>query len=142
MSPNSLLIVEDCDIEREKIKRVISKMKVEIEVLEAENGEEGLDLLRDQFQGKKQTPLPIVFLDLNMPRMNGFEFLEELRQESDIKRAQVVVFTSSDHPKDILRAYDYNVAGYITKPDFKSLKPAMETIFGYFSLTENPGCNA
>jgi DNA-binding NarL/FixJ family response regulator len=67
----------------------------------------------------------LVFLDLNMPGMNGHEFLAELRADAELQRTIVFVLTTSDHDRDIQRAYEQNVAGYFLKSEIDSLIAAI-----------------
>src|SRR5205823_6595315 len=83
----------------------------------ANDGFEALDLLRGTNGKEKISPLPrIILLDINMPKMNGLEFLKEMRNDPDIKGISVFVLTTSNDDKDKVEAYNYNIAGYIIKP--------------------------
>jgi CheY-like chemotaxis protein len=81
----------------------------------------------------------MVLLDLNMPRMNGIEFLEAIRQDPQLKTVPVVVLTTSSAEEDRLNAYRHNVAGYIVKPvQFDSFAHTMATLTEYWNLCEFP----
>ena len=84
-------------------------------IVRARDGLEALEILR----GNENTPsLPkpfIILLDINMPRMNGLEFLHELRKDRDLKQTIVFVLTTSNNAQDRYNAYQFNVAGYILK---------------------------
>jgi CheY-like chemotaxis protein len=111
----TVLLVEDDEVDVETVKRSFAKMKIANPVRVACDGIEGLETLRGQ--GSKP-PLPrpyVVLLDLNMPRMNGIEFLQELRRDPDLHNAIVFVVTTSARDADRVAAYDLNVAGYILK---------------------------
>lgn len=109
-----LLLVEDDELDVMAIKRALRKAKVANELVVAKDGVEGLAILR----GEGATPLHqpyLILLDLNMPRMNGIEFLTELREDPLLRDSIVFVLTTSDSDSDIVRAYDKFIAGYIVK---------------------------
>lgn len=107
----SLLMVEDDDIDATALKRALHKLKLLNPVYRARDGLEAIELLR---AGEIPTPY-IILLDLNMPRMNGLEFLEELRADPILTHAVVFVLTTSKSDEDILAAYREHVAGYLFK---------------------------
>jgi CheY-like chemotaxis protein len=81
----------------------------------------------------------LVLLDLNMPKMNGIEFLRELRADPELHGTPVVVLTTSDDERDRVEAYNLNVAGYILKPvTFMNFVEAMATLNKYWTLVEMP----
>ena len=107
----SLLIVEDDDIDATALKRALHKLKLLNPVYRAKDGLEAIELLR-----KGEIPMPyIILLDLNMPRMNGLEFLEELRSDPSLTHSIVFVLTTSKSDEDIIAAYREHVAGYLLK---------------------------
>ena len=107
----SLLMVEDDDIDATALKRALHKLKLLNPTYRAKDGLEAIELLRSG-----QVPAPyIILLDLNMPRMNGLEFLEELRSDPQLTQAVVFVLTTSKSDEDILAAYREHVAGYLLK---------------------------
>ncbi|PCI33742.1 MAG: response regulator [Flavobacteriaceae bacterium] len=106
-----ILLVEDDRIERLKFLKVVKKMAVESQVFEVENGEEAIEYL---LQSSK---LPsIVVLDLNMPKMNGIEFLSKLKKDNRLKYLPAIVLTTSCNQKDLLECYRIGIAGYVLKP--------------------------
>ena len=88
----------------------------------------------------KIEPTPkIILLDINMPKMNGIEFLSKLREISTLKSISVFVMTTSNEDKDKMDAYNLNVAGYILKPlSFDSFLEAVSTLNNYWNLSEMP----
>jgi CheY-like chemotaxis protein len=81
----------------------------------------------------------LVLLDLNMPRMNGIEFLRELRQDQNLKSIPVIVLTTSNEDRDKVEAYNLNVAGYILKPvTFSNFVEVVGTLNKYWMLSEIP----
>lgn len=107
----SLLMIEDDDIDATAMKRALHKLKLLNPVYRARDGLEGIELLR---AGEVPSPY-IILLDLNMPRMNGLEFLEELRADPTLTHSVVFVLTTSKSDEDILAAYREHVAGYLLK---------------------------
>lgn len=110
----SILHIEDDIVDTMVVERILKKKNLVSELFNAKNGVEALDLLKGK-NGKKVNP-EIILLDLNMPKMNGLEFLKELRADADLKSIKVFVLTTSDDENDKKTAYKYNVSGYIIKP--------------------------
>jgi CheY-like chemotaxis protein len=108
----SILLVEDNEIDVMGVQRAFRQSSFENSLVVAGNGCEALELLRDD--GKVPRPY-LVLLDLNMPRMNGIEFLQEIRRDHDLRKSVVFVLTTSNAPEDRSKAYEQNVAGYIVK---------------------------
>jgi len=78
-------------------------------------------------------------LDLNMPKMNGIEFLRELRADLELKPIPVIVLTTSNEDRDKVEAYNLNVAGYVLKPvTFSKFVEAVGTLNRYWTLSEMP----
>ena len=109
-----LLIVDDDELTAESLQRCLRKINSVFRVIPAEDGQEALDILRGKSQKHIERPF-IVLLDLNMPRMNGFEFLGELRADSKFRGSVVFVLSTSDAETDISRAYEQCIAGYMVK---------------------------
>jgi CheY-like chemotaxis protein len=107
----TILLVDDDEVDVMGIKRAFSKARLENSIIVASDGMEALAKLRE---GKVVQPY-LVLLDLNMPRMNGLEFLETARRDPGLRGAIVFVLTTSRDQGDMQRAYQYNVAGYIVK---------------------------
>lgn len=81
----------------------------------------------------------VVMLDINMPRMNGIEFLREIRADPKLARTPVVVLTTSNDEQDRVEAYNLNVAGYLLKPvTFNNFVNVMAALNAYWSLVELP----
>lgn len=110
----SILVVDDDEISIELVERALRKTKRPYRVVPAGNGLEALSILRGQSDTRIEAPF-LVLLDLNMPAMNGFEFLDEIRRDDDLRQTVVFVLTTSDAPEDIARAYQEQIAGYMTK---------------------------
>ncbi len=134
-----LLLVEDDEVDVMNVKRAFKKNNITNPLYFASNGLEALDMLR----GIGDTQLPrerrVILLDLNMPKMNGIEFLRELRSDPELKLIPVIVLTTSNEDRDKVEAYNFNVAGYIVKPvTFYKFVEAVETLNRYWSLNELP----
>lgn len=126
----SILLVEDDDVAAEAVTRSLAKNGVAWPVVVAEDGLAALDILRGRDPVRRLSYPYIILLDLNMPRMNGFEFLRELRDDKALSSAVVFVPTTSDAPSDRDRAYRENIAGYMVKaavgPQFSRLAKFLE----------------
>jgi CheY-like chemotaxis protein len=107
----NLLIVDDDDIDATALRRALQKLKLLNPLYRAKDGLEALEILRN---GEIPSPY-IILLDINMPRMNGLEFLEALRADPDLTASVVFVLTTSKSDEDIIAAYREHVAGYLLK---------------------------
>lgn len=135
-----ILLIEDDIVDVESVKRAFAKSKIANPLHIAKDGLEALDLLQGQHGKQQLTPMPrIVLLDLNMPRMNGLEFLQHIRDDVVLKSLLVFVMTTSKEEQDIVSAYNFNIAGYIIKPvDFDSFTEALHRLQLYWTLLEFP----
>lgn len=111
----SILLVEDDDVAAESVTRSLRKNDVDYPVVLAEDGLVALEILRGRHPNRRIAKPYIILLDLNMPRMNGFEFLQELRADNVLREAVVFVLTTSSSDEDRNRAYQENIAGYMVK---------------------------
>ena len=137
----NILLIEDDEVDVMNVKRAFKKYKITNPLYVAGNGLEGLEMLRSQDREQPQVPESrrLVLLDLNMPKMNGLEFLQELRKDDNLKRTPVIVLTTSDEDKDRMEAYNLNVAGYILKPvTFNNFAEVMVALNKYWTLCEMP----
>ncbi|MBK5285408.1 MAG: response regulator [Bacteroidia bacterium] len=136
----TIMLVEDDEIDIKNVQRAFSKNNIANPLLVAHDGVEGLDMLRGTNGHAKVNPLPrIILLDINMPKMNGIEFLKELRADNELKAISVFVMTTSNDEKDKINAYNYNVAGYILKPvNFEIFLNAISILDTYWKLCELP----
>jgi CheY-like chemotaxis protein len=119
-----ILIVDDDDTTRFLMKRVIKNIFQEDQIQTAGNGMEALAML-NQACSSQNCP-ELVLLDINMPVMNGFEFLQELQNSSvDTYALKIAILTSSNNPLDYLMAQEYPIIGFLEKPlteeKFKSI---------------------
>jgi len=111
----TVLLVEDDDVDAEAVIRSIRRSQVPVDVVWVEDGVEALEVLRDQHPSERVERPVIVLLDLNMPRMDGFEFLQALRSDPDLRDLVVFVLSTSSADADRMRAYHENIAGYLVK---------------------------
>lgn len=135
----NILLVEDDEVDVEAIKRAFRISKIGNPLVIVKDGLEALQALRGEGEFE---PLPrpnMVLLDLNMPRMNGVEFLTELRKDPDIKDTIVIVLTTSDDDEDKINAYDKNVAGYLVKSRIgKDFTHLVDLLNIYWCVVEFP----
>ncbi len=132
-----ILLVEDDKVDAMTVKRALKEIHVTNPVETAGNGEEALEYLRAH---KDEEPC-IILLDLNMPRMNGIEFLKAAKQDELLKMIPVVVLTTSKEDQDKVESFKLSVAGYMIKPvDYQKFVDVMRTINIYWTLSELPEC--
>jgi CheY-like chemotaxis protein len=132
----NILLVEDDHVDVMNVKRAFERNRITNPLFVAADGIEALEMLRG---GKVPDTRRMILLDLNMPRMNGIEFLRELRTDPDLQHTPVVVLTTSNDERDKIDAYNFNVAGYLLKPvtflNFVELTAALNK---YWTLVELP----
>jgi len=132
----NILLVEDDEVDVMNIRRAFKKGNISNPLFVAGNGLEALEMLR---RGDVPRTRRLVLLDLNMPRMNGIEFLRELRADPELSPTPVVVLTTSDAERDKVEAYNLHVAGYLLKPvTFGNFCEAMASLNKYWALVEMP----
>lgn len=134
-SNKPILLVEDDEIDQMTVRRALRDIHVANRLDVAANGEEALAALKDPARERPG----IVLLDLNMPRMNGVEFLQARAKDPDLRRIPVVVLTTSTEEQDKIRSFDLGVAGYMHKPvDYRQFVEVVRTIDLYWTLSELP----
>jgi CheY-like chemotaxis protein len=132
----NILLVEDDDVDVMNVRRAFAKNHITNPLTVVGDGIEALKMLRgdDLPKGRR-----IVLLDLNLPRMNGIEFLRELRKDPALASTPVVVLTTSQDESDRIEAYQLNVAGYLLKPvTFTAFSDLMAALNKYWALVELP----
>ncbi|WP_417377955.1 response regulator [Gimesia sp.] len=132
----SILLVEDDDVDREVVNRAIKRHNLGCNLYTATEGAEALSILRGESAAKLNEDF-VVLLDLNMPGMNGLQFLDELREDPALCHTIVFVLSTSEHPRDIAKAYKKNVAGYFSKTQV-DLLVKMLSDYSQASLFPNP----
>ena len=132
----NILLVEDDEVDVMNVRRAFQRNHIANPLFTAVDGLEALEELRS---GRIPRERRIVLLDLNMPRMNGIEFLRELRRDPELRSTTVVVLTTSNDDRDKVDAYDLNVAGYLLKPvTFGNFCEVMAALNRYWALVELP----
>ncbi|KTD14579.1 two-component response regulator [Legionella gratiana] len=130
-STKPVLLIEDDQIDQRAVQRVFRQLKICNELIIKENGEEALKYLSSY--GKPC----LIILDLNMPRMNGMEFLDALKKNRVYKNIPVIVFTTSNGAVEKRNAYDRGAVGYIVKPpDYKQFIEIFKAIDNYWTISE------
>ncbi len=135
LNTNSLLLIEDDDVDVISVKRAFRELAIPNPLVSKHNGEEALEYLNNP-----DSELPgIILLDLNMPRMNGLEFLKQLKSDSQLKMIPVIVLTTSANQNDIVKAFEFHAAGYMVKPiDFLEFKKIVMHIYNYWNISQLP----
>lgn len=138
-----LLIVEDSNEDFEAFQRFLRQSSLTIPVYRCLNGDQAMAYLyhTDRYTDPESAPRPgLILLDLNLPGTDGREVLRRIKQDDNLKSVPVVIFTTSNNPKDIEACYRQGVNSYIIKPmDFKLLKRSIQTLLEYwFDITLLP----
>lgn len=135
----TILLVEDNDLDVELFKRGLKRFGISNPLLTAPDGQEALALLERNLH-EQTVPHPyVVLLDINMPGMNGHEFLHALRAHERLYTVRVFVFTTSANRHDVDLAYKRNVSGYIVKPNSSSeLGEILQRLVNFWDICENP----
>ena len=128
-----ILLVEDDRVDAMTVKRALKDLNVENPLAHSTNGEEALEYLRS---GSDKSPC-VILLDLNMPKMNGIEFLKIAKDDETLKKIPVVVLTTSKDKQDVTESFEHGVAGYMVKPvNYKKFVETIGTIHRYWTLSE------
>jgi CheY-like chemotaxis protein len=134
-SSNPILLVEDDNVDVMTVKRALKDLNIKNQLDRTANGEEALEYLKNK--GNKKPC--IILLDLNMPKMNGIEFLQIVKADDTLKKIPVVVLTTSSQQQDIIESFKLSVAGYIVKSvDYTEFTEAISTINLYWTLSKLP----
>lgn len=135
MKKYNILVVEDDEVDVMNIKRAFEKSGVSNKINYAKDGQEAIEFIL------KQNPNDpyLILLDINMPRMNGIDFLKELRKNNNWKLTPVIMLTTSSEEKDKIESYKLSVVGYIVKPViFSNFIEAVSAVKVYWTLSEFP----
>ena len=128
----NILLIEDDAIEVMKLKRTMNTLQVPHVLTEINNGDEAINFLM-----KKEELPDIILLDLNMPRMNGKEFLKVIKDDGTLRYIPVVILTTSVNNKDILDCFNLGIAGYIIKPlKYDDYVQKLKIVLDYWSINE------
>jgi len=130
--PLNVLLIEDNTIEIMKMNRTVSFLELKHSITEAKTADKALKILED----KSNIP-DIILLDLNMPKINGIEFLSILKKDNDLNHIPVIILTTSNNKNDLLDCYKLGIAGYILKPlKYEDYVTKIESTLKYWSLNE------
>ena len=142
MDEKTILLVEDNQDDVALTLRAFGKHKIKNKVIVVEDGEEALDYLfcKGKFSGRDPCDLPsVILLDINLPKVNGFEVLKAIRNNESTKLLPVTILTSSKEEQDIIQGYSLGANSYIRKPvDFEKFFEAVETLGLYWLLLNEP----
>lgn len=136
MKQTPILLVEDNALDVKLVQRYFERAEVTNPIYTAWDGEEALEYLSGDNNRTKLSQPCVILLDLNMPRVNGFEFLEKMRAKSEFSRNVVFILTTSSRDEDKQAAYELNAAGYVLKDNLKKLSTM---IAKYLDISEFPG---
>jgi CheY-like chemotaxis protein len=134
----SILLIEDDQVDAMTVKRALKDLRLPHELIHSENGEAALVYLRAETSKHPG----VILVDLNMPKMNGIEFLRNIKTDPELKKIPVVVLTTSRNERDVIESFEFSVAGYMVKPaDYKKFMEAIKVIHDYWALSLLPGQN-
>ncbi len=131
LNAKSVLLVEDDNIDAMTVKRSLRDLGSKVTLVRANNGEEALEYLRNP---KNEKPC-LILLDLNMPKMNGIEFLRVMKTDEILRQIPVVIFTTSKEEFDVIKSFELSVAGYIIKSfEYPQFLDSMKKLHTYWNL--------
>lgn len=135
INSSPILLIEDDSVDAMTVRRALKELHVVNPLAHAENGEEGLAHL----QNVAHAPPCLILLDLNMPVMNGIEFLHAIKALPAFKRIPVIALTTSDEQEDKVESFELGVAGYMRKPvEYRQFVEIIRTIDAYWTISESP----
>lgn len=131
----SILIIEDDQVDALTVKRALKDINIQNTLEVQPNGEDALNYLKDNLDN-----LPcLILLDINMPKMNGIEFLKELKSDEDLKQIPAIVLTTSKEESDREACFKNGVSGYMVKPvKYLHFLEILRTIDRYWTISEMP----
>jgi len=130
-----ILLIEDDNVDVMTVERVLRELKIANQLVSTSNGEQALEYLRTN-DNKKPC---VILLDLNMPKMNGTEFLKIVKTDEALKKIPVVVLTTSGQQQDVVESFKLGAAGYMVKSvDYGKFVETIRTINLYWTLSELP----
>lgn len=128
----NILLIEDDTIEVMKFNRVLKTLELNHKIIEAANGEDALTILKE-----KEIIPDIIVLDLNMPRINGIEFLGILKSDDVLKYIPAIMLTTSNNHRDVMECYRIGIAGYVIKPlKYEEYVERIKKLLEYWSINE------
>jgi len=134
-SSKPILLVEDDNVDATTVRRALKDLNVPNGIIHQLDGEDALEYLRSS-DNKKPC---VILLDLNMPRMNGIDFLKIIKNDDELKQIPVIVMTASKDERDKMDSFEFSVAGYIIKSsDYKKFMESLKILNLYWTLSELP----
>lgn len=131
----TVLLIDDDEIDVMGVERAFEKARIGNAIVVAKDGIDGLEKLRSDAVKRPY----LILLDLNMPRMNGLEFLDEIRKDDRLRSSIVFVLTTSNAERDRCAAYQRNIAGYIVKENVgREFLDAVSLLDMYWKVVELP----
>jgi CheY-like chemotaxis protein len=135
LASHPILLVEDDPVDAATVERAFKELKIQTPLVQAADGQEALDYLRNHTEDDPG----LILLDLKMPKMNGIELLQTIKDDEALKKIPVVVLTASNEERDIVESFELGVAGYVTKPiDYDKFREVIEIVESYWTLSKRP----
>ena len=131
-----ILLIEDDDLDAMTVERSLRDLGIANQLIRLNDGEQAIDYLRC----RDNRPPCLILLDLNMPKMNGIEFLKVVKADEILRMIPVVVLTTSCEKRDIVKSFELSAAGYMVKSaDYAEAARIIRMIDKYWTLSETPG---
>lgn len=138
----NILIVEDDPGHRLLVQDNLRKAGVINQIFSAKDGQEALDFVYHQgeYKDEKKAPTPgLILLDIDMPKVDGFEVLEKLKKDKKLKKVPIIMLTTTESQKDIDRSYQLGANNYITKPvDFREFQKRINNLGMFLDIVSFP----
>lgn len=130
-----ILLIEDDDVDVMTVRRALQDLKVSNQLIPINDGEEAIEYLK-----KESTTKPCIdLLDLNMPKMDGVEFLKIVKADKILKKIPVVILTTSNSDRDVTETFELGAAGYMVKSvDYEKFVETIQAIEQYWTLSKLP----
>ena len=141
MESVTILLVEDDLGHARLVKKNLRRALIHNEIVTLHNGQQAIDYLFEQgdYEGIERPPHLLMLLDLNMPRLNGYQVLERMKAHEKTKRIPVVILTTTDDPREVVRCYELGCSIYITKPvNYEQFTDAMRKLGLLLSIVTIP----
>jgi DNA-binding response OmpR family regulator len=130
-----ILLIEDDDVDVMTVKRALKDLKVTNQLVPISDGEDAIEYLKDE----SATKPCIVLLDLNMPKMDGAEFLKIVKADKALKKIPIVILTTSNSDRDVIESFELGAAGYMVKSvDYEIFVETIKAIDRYWTLSKLP----
>ena len=134
-SSKPILLIEDDDVDVMTVKRALKDLRVSNQLVPISDGEEAIEYLKKE----SNTKPCIVLLDLNMPKMDGAEFLKTLKADKTLKKIPVVILTTSNSDRDVIESFELGASGYMVKSvDYDKFVETIQAIERYWTLSKLP----